>query len=252
MKRLDRGLLNALTVLSLVLCVATVVLWVRSYFEQDLLELRGGGDGGRTFYAVALGNGRLGMERQTRFGGPADLPRRWVWVRMPAGDPYMVRGWGRGDGFWQRMGFAASGHAWAAAPGGYAWYRWAGVAPAGVICLALFVLPAWGVNSRVCRSRGRREGRRGVVAGMAAWLIVGTVLDARLAPPAWGWQPGCWALAAIVGAGTGILVWQRCRRRGALRDWREHGVCLACGYDLTGNVSGVCPECGTALAKGNA
>jgi len=26
------------------------------------------------------------------------------------------------------------------------------------------------------------------------------------------------------------------------------GRCTACGYDLTGNASGVCPECGTALA----
>jgi hypothetical protein len=25
------------------------------------------------------------------------------------------------------------------------------------------------------------------------------------------------------------------------------GLCLACGYDLTGNASGVCPECGTPL-----
>ena len=24
------------------------------------------------------------------------------------------------------------------------------------------------------------------------------------------------------------------------------GLCPACGYDLTGNVSGVCPECGRA------
>jgi len=24
-------------------------------------------------------------------------------------------------------------------------------------------------------------------------------------------------------------------------------LCGACGYDLTGNVSGVCPECGTEI-----
>ncbi len=27
---------------------------------------------------------------------------------------------------------------------------------------------------------------------------------------------------------------------------RRRGLCLRCGYDLTGNVSGRCPECGTA------
>ena len=26
---------------------------------------------------------------------------------------------------------------------------------------------------------------------------------------------------------------------------RRLGLCVKCGYDLTGNVSGVCPECGT-------
>lgn len=32
--------------------------------------------------------------------------------------------------------------------------------------------------------------------------------------------------------------------------WRRvyrSGLCQECGYDLTGNVSGVCPECGTAI-----
>jgi hypothetical protein len=28
-----------------------------------------------------------------------------------------------------------------------------------------------------------------------------------------------------------------------------HGLCLYCGYDLQGNVSGKCPECGTAVAS---
>jgi len=36
----------------------------------------------------------------------------------------------------------------------------------------------------------------------------------------------------------------RLRRR---RKRRKVGHCLACGYNLTGNVSGICPECGTAI-----
>lgn len=37
--------------------------------------------------------------------------------------------------------------------------------------------------------------------------------------------------------------------RGPLRRWRRRrrGRCVKCGYDLTGNVSGVCPECGQIL-----
>ena len=37
--------------------------------------------------------------------------------------------------------------------------------------------------------------------------------------------------------------------RGPLRRWRRRrkGLCLRCGYNLTGNESGVCPECGTKI-----
>ena len=28
----------------------------------------------------------------------------------------------------------------------------------------------------------------------------------------------------------------------------EHPTCANCGYNLTGNTSGICPECGTATA----
>lgn len=30
---------------------------------------------------------------------------------------------------------------------------------------------------------------------------------------------------------------------------RRRGLCLRCGYDLGGNTSGVCPECGTAVTQ---
>ncbi len=37
--------------------------------------------------------------------------------------------------------------------------------------------------------------------------------------------------------------------RGPIRRWgrRRRGLCVACGYNLTGNVSGLCPECGSDL-----
>ncbi len=37
-----------------------------------------------------------------------------------------------------------------------------------------------------------------------------------------------------------VVGWKRCRSFSV-------GHCRACGYDLTGNVSGTCPECGTAV-----
>jgi len=49
-----------------------------------------------------------------------------------------------------------------------------------------------------------------------------------------------WALAAIMSFLP--LVW-------VIRDRRQKpGHCANCGYNLTGNVSGTCPECGTPVA----
>lgn len=33
-------------------------------------------------------------------------------------------------------------------------------------------------------------------------------------------------------------------------DWQGEGRCAKCGYDLRGNVSGVCPECGAPVEAG--
>lgn len=42
------------------------------------------------------------------------------------------------------------------------------------------------------------------------------------------------------------LAWARRRRR------RRRGLCPGCGYDLTANVSGTCPECGKSFPRGAA
>jgi hypothetical protein len=51
-----------------------------------------------------------------------------------------------------------------------------------------------------------------------------------------------WATTFVLAAVT-VVVWRRDVRRVPV------GLCVCCGYDLTGNVSGRCPECGTAVAK---
>ena len=48
-----------------------------------------------------------------------------------------------------------------------------------------------------------------------------------------------YALCAILGIAIAENA-ERVKRRRAM------GICVGCGYDLTGNVSGVCPECGRA------
>lgn len=39
-----------------------------------------------------------------------------------------------------------------------------------------------------------------------------------------------------------LLAWRLYRRA-------RRGLCLRCGYNLTGNLSGICPECGTAVSR---
>jgi hypothetical protein len=50
-----------------------------------------------------------------------------------------------------------------------------------------------------------------------------------------------------VGIGMGITFIVEARRVWLRGGWR--GFCRNCRYNLTGNVSGVCPECGTPVPK---
>jgi hypothetical protein len=69
--------------------------------------------------------------------------------------------------------------------------------------------------------------------------------------------PGCW------GAGMGVPYYALClvgtaipliraRQKDRQRRCVGGSRCHSCSYDRTGNVGGVCPECGTAIVKGNA
>jgi hypothetical protein len=52
-----------------------------------------------------------------------------------------------------------------------------------------------------------------------------------------------WLPLLIIAIPTGFLWWRDCRRR-------SPGHCQQCGYNLTGNVSGRCPECGDSIEAG--
>jgi hypothetical protein len=56
-----------------------------------------------------------------------------------------------------------------------------------------------------------------------------------------------WKLALLTTAMT-FLWWWRFREN----RHRRIGICLTCGYNLTGNTSGTCPECGTPVPKASA
>ena len=56
----------------------------------------------------------------------------------------------------------------------------------------------------------------------------------RVTTPFWSILIATLVLPAVYG-----WYWNRLRRR------KTRGLCISCGYNLTGNTSGVCPECGT-------
>ena len=61
-----------------------------------------------------------------------------------------------------------------------------------------------------------------------------------------------WPLTLVtlaVGLSFAGVIFARAAKRELPAYRRKLGMCAACGYDLTGNVSGVCPECGNASVR---
>lgn len=83
---------------------------------------------------------------------------------------------------------------------------------------------------------------------LAGWIICGTLLNVAFdAAVVAGPLVGPWGPLVIVGT-TAMLIGglMAVGRRESLRArFPMPGRCGACGYDLTANVSGRCPECGT-------
>ena len=169
---MTRRVLNLLTLLSLLLCAATVVVWVRSYRVGDNVQLRIPVDG-PVVLRIHAGFGRLsfGVIRYNQRPHPRDEPTFRYTLEYPFALSDLEP-----RSRWRRLGFARAD--WSS--GG----QWP--------------------------SRNR-------------WLVVPT-----------------WALAATTAALPAIHGFRLSRRRRLLP-----GLCRSCDYNLRGNVSGVCPECGS-------
>lgn len=177
MRRLGRWLLNALTALSLLLCVATIVLWCRGPYTIDYLIA--------PRVSVLASDGALLMKPTLRT------------ARSP---------------------------------------RWA----TGTDELRFDDLSL----SRCLTLSGS--------ARLVTFLGFGYAPNVRL--PIDGWAPIPWIMrvpdwAIVVVLALLPAAWSTRTVRGlAVRRRRlAVGACHVCRYDLTGNVSGVCPECGAAM-----
>ena len=207
---MKRRLLNLLTGLSLLLCIATVALWVRSYGTSDaalhrserLVRVHSGG-GGIVVSRVELFH-RRGTWGSSMNGGTTDLAA-YSETRMPYSDNFppgwdqIARPYAGRTAFWNSTWVRVDRPAWPA------------LAPVAV-------------KRRARYDNGTYQGEEEWLIGRALWLPY--------------WLPA--ALFAVLPA-FGFR-----RHLLARRDSRRQrtNLCRACGYDLRGT-PGRCPECGT-------
>ena len=198
---MKRRLFNFAAAASLVLCLATLGMWLRSYWVGD--ELR------RDAYSVTSGTARhAALEFHSGAGGFAA-----TLMLNSNGDPALIR---------TPAQLVPPGSAWSWRADDKAMYpalRWA--QPASAVRL-------WSRAGFGFAVSPRRQS--GYFAMQASSVLLPD-----------------WAIAAATAMLP--LAWLLARQR---RLWKESriGCCERCGYNLTGNASGVCPECGTPVING--
>jgi hypothetical protein len=204
MRRFGQRIFNGLAVLSLGLCVATVVLWVWEDHDEMLVARQwrqyvARSERGFLTFAVS-------RAYKTVMDDPPPYAHRWE-TGFPPKD-LIWPGWSKGEGdgrdyngWWTRklesrcppVGFALL-HLWPLGADDDAGFR----------------------NLFECRAVVVRD-----------WLLASVL-----------------ALLPAVQIAKVALAHRRARNRPL-----DH--CVRCDYDLTGNISGVCPECGTRIARLN-
>lgn len=173
MRPAHRTILSSLTSLSLLLCVATAALWVRSEFTPPP--------------AVSWGNATAAVGRTLSISR-GDVVLRAEWSKRPMALDERTRAMDVPQGRFDAPGVHRSRASW---------------------------LPE-------------------TIDGVRLPGTFGTHQETRVS--------FAWPAILFAAVAGGLIAY-------TLRRQLEPGQCLRCGYDLTGNISGICPECGTSVAK---
>jgi hypothetical protein len=210
---MTRRLLNLLTLASLILCGAVAALWVRSGFCRENLWSCGAA-GGRLWWVESAG-GRLAV--RTASGWPAASPLRRT--SAPAGadvGALVLAGERPAVMIWHNM------------------QRSLGVS-----------VEEWRSDrAGLMLRRGTTVTSTGGAGGLAALSFSRPMRYLELVAPHW-----MLVLLSAVPSTAWLAAKTPALRRHLLA---ARGRCQACGYDLTGNVSGVCPECGQSATGASA
>jgi len=189
-----RRLLTFSSCLSLLLCVATLGLWVRSYFVLDHVK-----------HQWVLTRSELHSFRARAGGIRGVMSFDFQYIHARVDTPKAVAG---REAFTRRCSSVLADR---------------DIINSGGISISR---PVPGPSSSATERGWRWAFYPAEARGVYAWTL--TV-----------WLPH-WFLTLLFAIGAVPLIWLR-PSRGSLHS------CHTCGYDLTGNTSGVCPECGTAI-----
>jgi len=203
---MKRRLLNLVTPLSMLLCIAIVVAGVRSYFRADQFTRLSDKATGTRLNACAwdwvIDWGRIGVGRdemrhtyesaEDAFRIERKMTPQFIHQTRPAAKVRPL-----GGSLWNRLGF--------------------------------FYYHETSRPAAIDPTNRRMPVEMGLVSRSSDhWFI---------------WAP-LWPFALATSAPPAAWCAVRLRRRRNKKRQALRGHCRGCGYDLTGNVSGVCPECG--------
>jgi hypothetical protein len=195
MRRIGRWTFNATAAISLLLCAATVAMWVRSYYRTDLVQTWG----------APRHSGRIS---NFEFGGEL----MWCKGRTLTLSSGVIR-FDSYDGL--TLFFQNGPPSWSYKVVGTPWLQRPVSQHGGV-------QKDWDHFGMSYSSIRNTDG---------SWSKLGAV--------SFGYPVGVFLILPA----TWLVTW---RRRRALR-LRAKESCSSCGCNLTGNISGICPECGTTI-----